>query len=117
MHDLQCSSEKEVKIKKRPMEKIPEPSNSLLMVWQITRTQSSTGVRRRYSLAKESEAQNLKCSGTQKQVNTNTKKRNQQVAIKTVKIAKKVKEPITFEQKYHTKYGKILTHGLGANTR
>ena len=58
----------------------------------------------RYPLAKEREAKNLICTGTQKEVDINTKKRNQQVAVKTVKIATKVKKPKTFEQKYHTLY-------------
>ena len=72
-------------------------------------TKSNTGPETRYSLNKEKEALNLRYKGTQKQVNKNIKKHIRQVARKTVRIATKVKDPYTFEQKYKTVDGRIST--------
>ena len=62
-------------------------------------TKSSLGVRTNHSLAKEREDLNLRNKGTQKQMDTNIKKHIQLVARKTVRLATKVKDPKTFEQK------------------
>ena len=54
-------------------------------------TKNNTYARTKYSLAKEKEALNLWYKGTQKPVDINIKKHIQQVARKTVRIARKVK--------------------------
>ena len=54
---------------------------------------------------------NVRYKGLQTTVDKNTKKRiAQKVARKTIRIATKVKDPRTFEQKYKTIDGKILTY-------
>ena len=46
----------------------------------------------------------------QQTVDKNIEKRIEKVARKTIRLATKVKSPKTFEQKYKTIDGKILTH-------
>ena len=70
MHNLQCWSEKEVKLKRRLMEHLTEPTNTTQKEKKkaTTQPQSNTGVRTRYSLAKGREDLNLNFLGTQTQV-------------------------------------------------
>ena len=53
---------------------------------------------------------NVSYKGIQTRIDKNTKKRIDQVARKTIIKATKVKDPRTFEQKYKTIDGKILTY-------
>ena len=53
---------------------------------------------------------NVRYKGLQTTADKNTKKRIDQVARKTLRRASKVKDPRTFEQKYKTIDGKILTY-------
>ena len=50
---------------------------------------------------------NVRYKGVQKTIDANTRKRIEQVARKTIRIATKVKNPKTFEQRYKTVDGKI----------
>ena len=98
MHDLQCWSESEVKLTRRPMKNLPEPSINSLKDGQSS-TKSSTSVRPRYSPAKQKETFNLRYKGTQKQVDTNIRKHKQQGARKTEHLTKKLKTLKHFTKK------------------
>ena len=53
---------------------------------------------------------NVRYKGIQRIIEAPTKERIKQVARKTVRIATKVKNPKTFEQRYKTVDGKTLTY-------
>ena len=53
---------------------------------------------------------NVRYKGVQRTIDKIMKKRKEQVARKTIRLATKVKNPKTFEQKYKTIDGKILTY-------
>ena len=83
--------------------------------------QTSAGVKNRRALALEKEKLNLRYKGIQQQTDTDIKKKIEQVAWKTVRLAKKVKKPKTLEQKYKTTDGektdKHTTYSVGTNKR
>ena len=54
-------------------------------------------MRTRFSLPREKDALKVKLKGTQAQEDPTTKKKTQQVAKKTKRLAMKLKEPNTFE--------------------
>ena len=64
----------------------------------------------RKAVALEKERLNLRCKGIHHQTDPFLKKKVEQVARETVRLATKVKDPKTFEQKYKTIDGKILTY-------
>ena len=66
-------------------------------------------MRIRCSLAREKETLSSRFKGTQPQVDLNTKK-IKQVARKAIKLATRVKDPKTFEQKYKTVDEKVLIY-------
>ena len=105
-HDIQRWSKDEVKTNKRD-QKLQMPRD--LTNSDLTTQQKDTGAK---SKATEivKDRLNVKYKGIQTMVNKNTKKRIDQVARKTTIIATKVKDPRTFEQKYKTIDGKILTY-------
>ena len=74
--------------------------------------QSSTldNPQRSSALALEKEKLNLRSKGIQQKINPNIRKKIEQVARKTVRLATKVKEPNIFEQKHKKIDGKILTY-------
>ena len=78
MHDLHCWSVSEVNVKKKHCR-----------IGNIIK-QRKTGVRIRSSLASEKEALNSRLKGTLTEVDSNTRKKIQQVARKTIKLATKV---------------------------
>ena len=105
MHDLQRWLKDDVSIKKknvRPnMPKNLENTNS--------RTQLTSGAKSKViDIAKDK--LNLRYESVQTTLDKNTGKRIEQVARKTIRIATKVKDPKTFEQKYKTIDRKILTY-------
>ena len=106
LHDLQRWSEGEGSINKRDQKpQMPlELTNS-----DVTTQQKDTGVKSK-AIEKVKNKLNIRYKGLQTTVDKNTKKRIDQVARKTIRIATKVKDPRTFEQKYKTIDGKILTY-------
>ena len=79
---LQCWSENEVNVKQKPLQNLPEPTNSEIQKETgASSNQSQTGVT---------------------QVEINTRKKKQQVARKSIRLTTKVKDPKTFEQKFKT---------------
>ena len=106
MHDLQRWSEDEVSIKEKgktspQMPKRLQKSNST--------PKQKTGVGPKViELAKDK--LNLRYEMVQRTIDAHTKKRIEQVGRKTIRIATKVKKPKTFEQRYKTVDGKLLTY-------
>ena len=106
MHDLQRWSEDEVNINKR--------DQKLHMKRDLTNSdlptqQKDTGAKSK-AIEIVKDKLNVRYKGLQTMVDKNTKKRIDQVARKTIRIATKVKYPRTFEQKYKTIDGKIHTY-------
>ena len=106
LHDLQRWSEDEGSINKRDQKpQMPlELTNS-----DVTTQQKDTGAKSK-AIEIVKNKLNVRYKGLQTTVDKNTKKRIDQVARKTIRIATKVKDPRTFEQKYKTIDGKILTY-------
>ena len=106
MHDLERWSEDEVSVREKgktspQMPKKLQKANSP--------TQQKTGAGPKViELAKDK--LNVRHKGIQRTIDAHTKKRIEQVARKTIRIATKVKNPKTFEQRYKTVDGKILTY-------
>ena len=101
MHDLQIGSEDELCIKRR----IPEPIVAENTGIVDNQPHTTTGVKNR-----KAERLNFRYKGIQQQPEQTIKKKLEQVAGKTISFATKVKDPKTFEQKYKTIDGKILTY-------
>ena len=72
--------------------------------------QSKAGLRTRFSLAREEESLDSNFEGIESQVDTNTRKKKQRVPRKTIRLATKVKDPKTIDQKYKTIDGTILIY-------
>ena len=106
MHDLQRWSEDEVNINKRD-HKFQMPRD--LINSHFTTHQKDTGAKSK-AIEIVKDKLNVRYKGILTTVNKNTKKRIDQVALKTIRIATKVKDPRIFEQKYKTIDGKILTY-------
>ena len=106
MHDLQRWSEDEVSINK-PDQKLQMPR--YLTNPDVTTQQKDTGGKSK-SIEIVKDKLNVRYKGLQTTLDKNTKKRIDQVARKTIRIATKVKDPRTFEQKYKTINGKIPTY-------
>ena len=106
MHDLQRWSEDEVSINKRD-QKLQMPRD--LTTSDVTTQQKDTGAKSK-AIENVKDKLNIRYKGLQTTVDKNTEKRIDQVARKTIRIATKVKDPRTFEQKYKNIDGKILTY-------
>ena len=104
-HELQKWSGDEITIKHRIHEPTIFKQSSTLNNSQ----RSSAGVKARRALALEKDILNLRSEWIQQKINPNIRKKIEQVARKTVRLATKVKEPNTFEQKHKKIDGKILT--------
>ena len=104
-HDLQRWSEDKVNINKRE-QKLQMPRN---LTNSDLLTQKDTGAKSK-AIEIVKDKLNVRYKGIQGMVDKNTKKRIDQVARKTVRIATKLKDPRTFEQKYKTIHGKNLTY-------
>ena len=106
IHDIQRWSEDEVNTNKRDqkLQMPPDLTNS-----DLTTQQKDTGAKSKATEIVKNRL-NVKYKGLQTMVHKNTKKRIDQVARKKIIIATKVKDPRTFEQKYKTIDGKILTY-------
>ena len=102
IHDLQKWSEDELCIKRR----IPEPTVAENTGIVDNRPHITTGVKTRKAVALEKERLNLRYKGIQQQTDPIIKKKVEQVARKTIRLATKVKDPKTFEQKYKRLMGK-----------
>ena len=104
MHDLQKWSEDEVSIKKKE-----KTSPQMPKKLQNSLTPQKTGAGLKViDIAKDK--LNLRYKGIQRTIDGHTKNRIEQVARKKIRIATKVKNPKTFEQRYKTVDGKILTY-------
>ena len=106
IHDLQMWSEDELCIKRRIPEHIFAEKNGIVE----NQPHVTTGVKTRKAVALEKERLNLRYKGIQQQTDPVIKRKVEQVARKTIRLATKVKDPKTFEQKYKTIDGKILTY-------
>ena len=106
MHDLQRWSEDEVQIQKKgsPPKLLPRTLTN-----KHSPRQPETVA---YSKPTELDKNklNIRYKGVQRTIDKNIEKRIEQVARKTIRLATKVKNPKTFEQKYKTVDGKILTY-------
>ena len=106
MHDLHRWSEDKVCIKEKGK---TSPQMPKKLHKSFSSTQQKTGAGSKViELAKDK--LNVRYKGVQRQINAHTTKCIEQVARKTIKIATKVKNPKTFEQKYKTIDGKFLTY-------
>ena len=105
-HELLRWSEDEVSINKRDQKPLMprDLTNS-----GVTKQQKDTGAKSK-AIEIIKNKLNVRYKGLQTTVDKNTKKRIDQVARKTIRIATKVKDPRTFEQKFTTKDGKLLTY-------
>ena len=101
MHDLQRWTEDEVSKKKQ------KPLPRKLQNAHSPKQQETGATSKSIELAKNTLS--VRCKGIQKTIYKNTEKRRDQVARKIIRLATKVKDPKTFEQKYKTVEGKILT--------
>ena len=109
MHDLQHWKEDEVSIKKqKPLPKTAHHTLPRKLQNAYSPKQQETGATSK-SIELAKNKLNVRCKGIQKTINKNTEKRRDQVARKIIRLATKVKNPKTFEQKYKTVEGKILT--------
>ena len=106
MHGLQRWSEDEVTLKEKGKTS-PQMPKKLQM--SISPSQQKAGARPKViELAKDKV--NVRYKGIQRTIDPHTKKRIEQVARKTNRIATKVKNPKNFEQRYKTVDEKILTY-------
>ena len=107
MHDLQWWSEDEVSIRRQETKLKPQVpkklQNANLPTKQNTRANSKI-----IEIAKD--RLNVRFKGVQATVDKNTKKRIDRLARKKIRLATKVEDPKTFEQKYKTIDGKILIY-------
>ena len=110
MHDLERWSEDEVQIRKKVTpQKVPHKSIPRTLENKHPSPQPETSAyTKSIELAKNKF--NVRYKGVQRTVDKNIKKRLEQVARKTIRLATKVKNPKTFKQKYKTIDGKILTY-------
>ena len=110
MDELERWSEDEIQIrKKETLQKVPHEPIPRTLENKHSPPQPETGsYTESIELAKNKP--NLRYKGVQQTFDKKFKKRIEQVARKTVRLATKVKNPKTFEQKYKTKDGKILTY-------
>ena len=76
------------------------------MLRDVTTQQKDTGAKSK-AMELVKDKLNIRYKGLQTTVDKNTKKRIDQVARKTIRIATKVKDPRTFEQKYKNIDGEI----------
>ena len=106
MHDVQKWSEDELCIKRR----IPEPIVAVNTGIVDNQPHTTTGVKTRKAVAPEKETLNLRYKGIKQQTDHIIKKKVEPVTRKTIRLATKVKDPKTFEQKYKMIDGKILTY-------
>ena len=104
MHYLQKRSEDEITTKRR----IPEPTIVKQPSFLDNLQQSSAGETRQALALEKKKKLNSRYKGIQQPINPNIRKKIEQVARKTVRLATKVKKPNTFEQKYKMIDGKIL---------
>ena len=106
MHDLQRWSEDEVCIKEKGKTSPQVPKK---LHKSNSSPQQKTGAGPKViELAKDK--LNVRYKRVQRTIDAYTKKRIEQVARKTIRIATKDKHPKTFEQRYKTIDGKILTY-------
>ena len=105
MHDLQRCSEDEVSIKKK--ESKPQMPRNLANT--NSQKQQNTGAKSK-AIEIVKDKLNIRYKGVQTTVDKNTKKRIDKVERKTIRIATKVKDPKTFEQKYKIKDGLVLVY-------
>ena len=110
MLDLQRWSEDEVKITEKG-----KTSSQLPKKLQMPKSPRQQIIGARHKVIEL--AKDKLNKGIQRTIDPHTKKRIEQVARKTIRIATKVKNPKTFEQKYKTVDEKCLTHRLGTNIR
>ena len=110
MHDLQRWAEDEVQIQKTgSTPKVTHKSLPRMVTNTHSPTQLETVAHSRpIELAKNK--LKIKYKGVQRTIDKNIEKRIEQVARKIIRLATKVKNPKTFEQKYKTIDGKILTY-------
>ena len=110
MHDLERWSEDEVQIRKKGSPpKVTHKSLPRTLTNRHSPTQPETGA---YSKPTELDKNklNIRYKGVQRTVDKNIEKRIEQVAQKTNRLATKVENPKTIEQKCKTINGKILTY-------
>ena len=101
IHDLQKWSEDELCIKRRISEPIVAENTGIV----DNRPHITTGVKTRKAVALEKRLY-LRYKGIQQQTDPIIKKKVEQVARKTIRLATKVKDPKIFEQKNKRLMGK-----------
>ena len=110
MHDLQRWPEAEIQIQKKGS---PPKATHKSLPRTLTNTQSptqpETGAQSK-SIELAKNKRNVRYKGVQRTLDKIIEKQKEQVARKTLRLATKVKNPKTFEQKYKTIDGKILTY-------
>ena len=103
MHDLQQWSEDEVSINKQQQ---LQPQST-----EVDKAPKQTpGARRKRNIEINIDKLNNRYTGIQTSTDKNISKRLEQVARKSIRVATKVKDSKTFQQKYKTIDGTILTY-------
>ena len=104
MHDLQRWSEDEVSVKGKG-----KTSHQMPKKLQNSPPQQKTGAGLKV-IDVVKDKRNVRYKVIQRTIDAHTKKRIEQMARKTIRIATKVKNPKTFKQRYKTVDGKFWTY-------
>ena len=103
MHELQHWPEDEVSINKR-QQLHPQ------LIGAGKTSKQTPGAKRKRNIAINVDKINNRYKGIQTPTDKNVSKRLEQMARKTIRVANKVKDPKTFQEKYKTIDGIILTY-------